>query len=125
MIFDAQGILKTEKESNYIPFSTLQDNARNYPEHILEQMDSFTENYILFINSQDHKPISEELRAALVANEIDDLPEGSNLRREAERRMSPENLKETYETYPNYFLNNDRYTKFPLSRRVEGLAATE
>ena len=125
---DSEKVIEREKESLYIGSFTYEGYIRNageLPDKVLEQLDKFTDNYLRYMVQTYHAPISAELRAAMQAKEVDNLPEGSRLRSEAERRLSPPNLKESYETYPQYFLNNDRYTQFPLSRRVEGLAATE
>ena len=125
---DSEKVIEREKESLYVGILTYEDyirNASELPDKVLEQLDKFTDNYLRYMAQTYHAPISAELRAAMQAKEVDNLPEGSRLRAEAERRLSPPNLKESYETYSQYFLNNDRYTQFPLSRRVEGLAATE
>jgi len=125
---DKEGVLDIEKKVVYISdfrYEKYIRNADELPDKVLEQLDELTARHIQYMARTYHKPISAELRAAIAAKEVDDLPEGSFLRDEADRRLSPRNLKESYETYPDYFLNNDRYTQFPLSRRVEGLAATE
>ena len=124
---DSEKVIEREKESLYIGSFTYEGYVRNaseLPDKVLEQLDEFTDKYLRYMAQTYHAPVSAELRAAMQAKEVDNLPEGSRLRAEAERRLSPENLKESYETYSQYFLNNDRYTQFPLSRRVEGLAAT-
>ena len=99
----------------YVRPKLFADLAIKNPE-LLEQLDQFTTEYLEAMQ-EVHGNYSSEFRAALQAQDINDLPEGSDIRKRAERNIRS---KDAMKEYPSYFLYKNRYQAYPLDRRQDG-----
>ena len=91
------------------------DLAINNPE-LRVQLDNFTTEYLEAMQ-EVHGNYSSQFRAALQAQDVNDLPLGSEIRKRAEANLREQ---DAMGKYPSYFLYKNRYQAYPLDKRQDG-----